>query len=175
MMGKEACVHCKHSYLRHMHTMHKARPEVVIEDNLTVAQDLQNAVGRRSAIDRGIIEAKRQAEAYSREYNRILEISARFAQSVRANAILEFNESLGDYLRIQIKKLEGLGDRMSETQKKSLDGYKKSLQRYEEEVRIFEAAVAQGDARVPTDTEANELVKELESLPLTGESFRNSI
>ncbi|TNJ27969.1 hypothetical protein GMRT_15114 [Giardia muris] len=175
MNGTEMCTVCSHSWTEHMHTMHKAYPEKVVEDNPEVEASLANAADRKKVIDDEIKKAKKQSDEYNREYRRIIEISARFAQYVRRNALLEFNSSLGEYLKVQIKKLEDLGSNATDSEKKSLEGYRKSLNQYEQEVRVFEAAVSGGTASVPTAEEADRLIKELENLPLMGESFRRNI
>ena len=174
MNGGDTCRICGHSYLEHMHTMHKASPKKVIEDDPQVLERLKSASDRQAVIQEEIRKAKDSAKRYKKEYHRIIEISARFAQFIRKNAILDFNSSLGDYLKTQIKKLEDAGS-LSDTDKKRLSGFRESLKRYEEEVKIFQEAVSHGKATVPTNNEVGELIEELKNLPLTGESFKISL
>lgn len=172
-MSKDTC-HCGHSYLEHLHTMHKAEAKKVIEDDLQVAERLKSAADRQTVIQEEIRKAKDKVESYKQEYNRIIEISARFAQFIKENALLDFNSSLGGYLKTQIKKLEDDEDNLSEYDRRRLTGFRESLVRYEEEAAVFKEASSQGNVSVPTDKEMGELIEELKKLPLTGEGFRSS-
>ncbi|EFO64994.1 Hypothetical protein GLP15_385 [Giardia lamblia P15] len=174
MGGGDTCHVCGHSYMEHMHTMHKASPKKVTEDDPQVLERLRSTSDRQAVIQEEIRKAKDKAKRYKKEYRRIIEISARFAQFIKKNAILDFNSSLGDYLKTQIKKLEDASD-LSDTDKKRLSGFRESLQRYEEEVKIFQEAISRGKVTVPTDKEIGELIEELKNLPLTGESFKISL
>ncbi|EFO64772.1 Ankyrin repeat protein, partial [Giardia lamblia P15] len=166
------CLECGHSYLEHMHTMSKAEPKVVVTDNPQVVEKLKTASERRNVIDEEIQRAVDTREEYEHEYKIVMEISVRFTQYINKNAILNFNSSLGDYLQMQIKKLEDMHDR-SELDDKCLANYKTSLLRYEEEAKIFQAAVNEGQASVPTSSEIEALVQKLKDLRLTGKIFKD--
>ena len=118
-------------------------------------------------------------EQYEAEQRRIIEISARFALFVEKNAILGFNASLGTYLKAQIESLQNkIPPDPSEPHEhilQSLENFRRSLNSYNEERRIFQEAVSNGDAAVPTAGEVEAMIRELEGLPLTGKDFQQAL
>ena len=118
-------------------------------------------------------------EQYEAEQKRTIEIGARFALFVEKNAILGFNASLGTYLRTQIESLQNkIPSDPSEPHEhilQSLENFRRSLDSCNEERRIFQEAVSNGDAAVPTAGEVEAMIHELEGLPLTGRGFQQAL
>ena len=119
------------------------------------------------------------AEQCETEQRRIIEIGARFALLVEKNAILGFNASLGTYLKAQIESLQNkIPSDPSEPHEhilQSLENFRRSLNSYNEERRIFQEAVSNGDAAVPTAGEVEAMIHELEGLPLVGRGFQQAL
>ena len=57
----------------------------------------------------------------------------------------------------------------------SLENFRRSLDSYNEERGIFQEAVSNGDAAVPTAGEVEAMIHELEGLPLTGRDFQQAL
>ena len=57
----------------------------------------------------------------------------------------------------------------------SLEHFRPSLDGCNEERRVFQAAVSNGDAAVPTAGEVEAKIHELEGLPLTGRGFQEAL
>ncbi|ESU43073.1 Ankyrin repeat protein [Giardia duodenalis] len=63
----DICRVCGHSYLEHMHTMHKACPKKVIEDDPQVLERLKSTNDRQAVIQEEIRKAKDSAKRYKKE------------------------------------------------------------------------------------------------------------
>ena len=118
-------------------------------------------------------------EQHEAEQRRTIEIGPWLALFVEKNAILGFNASPGAYLRTQIESLQNrIPSNLSEPHEhmlQSLEYFRRSLDSYNEERRIFQEAVSNGDAAVPTAGEVEAMIHELEGLPLVGRGFQQAL
>uniref|UniRef100_A0A914QKE0 Uncharacterized protein n=1 Tax=Panagrolaimus davidi TaxID=227884 RepID=A0A914QKE0_9BILA len=141
------CKRCGCSWSTHLHitfTQEEFEKNVIDED---IAQTVKTYKETQANIDR---------------------ILAKFASFLKKNAILAYNDTIEDYLKLNIRNEQqqllpntGLIETMNA-----------QLQQYQEQKRILDKRLEKGEEQEIQPNEIILLQKDLENLPLVGETFK---
>lgn len=169
------CKVCDCSWATHMHITYENKhvERLVIDDN--VQRMISAKQNKYELINTLIKSCDQLVTELKAEQNIIIEISAKFANFTRQNAIAVFNDDLEDYLEHLIK--EEKEKRSKGSQNASIiDGLEKMKQSYKEQQKIFEEAMKLGKSSdVVKLSQIPELVRQLYSLKHNGGQLRQIV
>ena len=164
--GRE-CARCGHHYRVHMHITYKID---VVEEKF-LSDEVQTQITEKKtvkakkesfkqAIDIKIAELKEEQEI-------IMKTSAKYGSFLKANALIPYNDAVGDYLDMSIKLEQQKSKEIrNEDLCKTMESMKKS---YEEERRMLDEAIGTShDENIKTPEEVAKLQADLFSLKHMG-------
>ncbi|GBC01566.1 hypothetical protein RclHR1_04230011 [Rhizophagus clarus] len=169
------CKVCGCHWNKHMHITYENR--YIINDIIDENVELQIS-GTRSDQEtkRAIIEEhQRRGDQLRKEQTEIKEISLKFAQFLRQNAIAAFNDAYADYLDLFIneEKIKRNAN-SSNYDDRILEGLKITRVTYLKQVEIIKQAIENNDSSKPpiTPKEIVELEQQLYNLPINGQTLK---
>uniref|UniRef100_A0A914CD34 G domain-containing protein n=1 Tax=Acrobeloides nanus TaxID=290746 RepID=A0A914CD34_9BILA len=179
----ETCLMCGCSYKYHMHMSYNQK---VVHSYVAAIQDIvDNAKNAQEAIEqvtqkcketieqykdeqKAILEIK-TIEQYKDEQKAILEISCKFGSYLKSNAIVAFNESIEEYIKLDIDEEKRQPE--NKINQARLQALERILSEYLQQKVILEQASYDPNAILEKD----ELEKELNhlfNLPITGKNIK---
>jgi GTPase SAR1 family protein len=169
------CKVCGCKWNEHMHITYENKYIVsdIVDKNieLQISEQRSDQETKRAIIE----EHQRRDDQLRKEQEKIKEISLKFAQFLRQNAIAAFNDAYADYLDLFIK-----GEKIKRNANPShyddrvLRGLETTRDTYLKQVEIIKQAIENNDSSKPpiTPEEITELEQQLYNLPINGQTIK---
>ena len=154
------CRECGHHYTQHMHMTYDTK--IVEKEYLSpeVMREIQKRGILKAQKDSAIQQIDRQIDQLKEEEKHIIRTSAKFGSFLKANAIIPYNDALGDYLFmcIAIEEKKPMKIRNDSL----LFQMRKMKQEYERQKKVLDKAMLTGaDEIVTTPAQVRQLQEEL--------------
>ncbi|RIA81662.1 hypothetical protein C1645_789946 [Glomus cerebriforme] len=165
------CKVCGCHWNKHMHVTYENK--YVINDIVDKNVELQITIKKTDQeIKKAIVnEHQKRIDQLQQEQQKINEVSFRFAQFLRQNAIAAFNDAYADYLDLFIKeeKIKKSAN-PSYYDERILKGLETTRDSYMKQVEVIKKAIENNDSSKPPipPKEIAELEQQLYNLPLNG-------
>uniref|UniRef100_A0A914YYQ2 G domain-containing protein n=1 Tax=Panagrolaimus superbus TaxID=310955 RepID=A0A914YYQ2_9BILA len=162
------CKECGCQWDTHLHIRFIQREvEKEVEDENVRRSIDQNKSEIEIQLD-AIKSLEERIDEYEKVQADIDQILAKFASFLKENAILAYNDTVEDYLKLNIRDEKEQIPPNYELLKKM----EEQLDRYQEEKRILDSRLESGEIQHVQPGDIKELQKELENLPLVGKDFK---
>ncbi|RGB27690.1 hypothetical protein C1646_657927 [Rhizophagus diaphanus] len=170
------CKFCGCSWNKHMHITYENK--YIVNDVMDRKVELLISAKRSDQEKKeAIIEVhQRMDNQLRKEQEKIKEISFKFAQFLRQNAIAAYNDAYADYLDLQIKEEKIKRDaNPSHYDDRVLRGLVTTKDNYLNQVETIKQAIEINDSSKPqiTPEEIAELEQQLYNLPINGQTLKS--
>jgi GTPase SAR1 family protein len=162
------CKFCKCHYEMHMHIYKNTRIEETQRTNVDVSKKIDNIEDAQKERQKTITYLSNECTELNSEKEIIINITAKFANFLKNNAIVPFNDSFKDYLEHLIENEKTLTQKGSKN-KENIENLEKMVAAYDEQKRILDNAFRTNVSLSQITTEdVFEMIKLLRSLPHCG-------
>uniref|UniRef100_A0A914Q101 G domain-containing protein n=1 Tax=Panagrolaimus davidi TaxID=227884 RepID=A0A914Q101_9BILA len=163
------CRKCGCSWDTHLHiTFTQEEVEEDVEDR-DIARLIKENKSDKEIKEAALKSFEHTVNRYKQTQKDVDKILAKFASFLKKNAIMAYNDTIEDYLKLNIATEE----QQLKPNWALVEKMKEQLLRYREQKQILDERLAAGEAREIQPHEILALQKDLEKLPLIGETFRN--
>ncbi|XP_072024922.1 uncharacterized protein [Amphiura filiformis] len=166
------CGQCGHHYSTHMHITYKT----AVFEEAFLSEDVQAQITQKKSAKETVEALKRAIDTKSAELkeeeNIIIKTSAKYGSFLKANALIPYNDAVGDYLDMCIDQES---KKAKEFRKEQLiDSLRNMKSQYKQERRILDNAIGtQTGENINTPEEIIEFQQKLFGLKHMGHTLKN--
>ncbi|XP_038059743.1 uncharacterized protein LOC119730783 [Patiria miniata] len=166
------CTKCGHHYTTHMHMTYDLQVfsmEFLSEEVQTQINQKKSAIETKKAFKEAIDTKNAELK---KEENTIVKTSAKYGSFLKANALIPYNDAVGDYLDMSIEQERNKSKAIrNDTLLTTMEDMKRQ---YEYERRILDQAIDEdGGENIHTPEEVMKLQKELFGLKHMGQTLKD--
>jgi hypothetical protein len=166
-----SCTECGHHYTYHMHLTYNLEKV----SKVFISDDVQKQIMAKSTEKEKKEEFKRQIDVklseLQEEEKTILQVSAKYGAFLKDNAIIPYNDAVGDYLDICIKQEEKKDTCTMLRNEELLQRLKNLRAEYEKEKEVLDKAMKSGTTTTPE--QVKQLQQELFDLKHFGKTLKD--